>query len=83
MRAPVKFSWFCVLLICGYQTADSAHSPTQTSKFEYDNLGRLAQMRRTLSTGGSELYVYAYDAAGKISSIRYMGGDLLPPQSKR
>lgn len=125
MRAPVKFSWFCVLLICGsllactnhqeqgterfrikkltrslpykhgysvvsilgydwqgkldsvysYQTADSAHSPTQTSKFEYDNQGRLAQMTRTLSTGGSERYVYTYDGAGKISSIRYTGGD--------
>lgn len=61
--------------VYSYQTADSAHSPTQTSKFRYDNQGRLAQMIRTLSTGGSERYVYAYDGEGKISSIRYTGGD--------
>ncbi|GGH33224.1 hypothetical protein GCM10007423_23330 [Dyadobacter endophyticus] len=61
--------------VYSYQTADSAHSPTQTSNFQYDNQGRLAQMKRTLSTGGSERYVYTYDGAGKISSIRYTGGD--------
>lgn len=61
--------------VYSYQTADSAHSPTQISKFRYDNKGRLAEMTRTLSTGGSERYVYTYDGAGKISSIRYTGGD--------
>ncbi|MGN7884279.1 hypothetical protein [Dyadobacter sp. 22481] len=34
--------------VYSYQTADSAHSPTQTSNFQYDNQGRLAQMKRTL-----------------------------------
>lgn len=61
--------------VYSYQTADSAHSPTETSKFLYDTQGRLAQMTRTLSTGGSERYVYTYDGAGKLVSIRYTGGD--------
>jgi len=61
--------------VFSYQTPDSAISQTQTSSYQYDQQGRLSQMDRTLSQGGSERYVYSYDQTGKSSKIRYTGAD--------
>jgi hypothetical protein len=49
-------------------------SPTEESSYQYDGDGKLIQMKRTLSTGGSELYIYTYDGWGKLTMIKYTGG---------
>ncbi|MEO6283176.1 MAG: hypothetical protein ABIN80_23875 [Dyadobacter sp.] len=49
-------------------------SPSEQSEYQYDGQGRLSQMKRTLSTGGSELYLYTYDGWGKLTFIKYTGG---------
>jgi hypothetical protein len=56
-----------------HQTPGGPGSPTETSTFQYDGDGKLSQMDRTLSGGGSERYVYTNDG-WKVTKIKYTGG---------
>ena len=58
-----------------YQTPDSANAQTETSTYQYDSQGRLSEMVRILSNGGSERYVYGYDGTGRLATIRYTGAE--------
>lgn len=62
--------------VFSYQIPDSANAPTQASKYLYNSQGRLSEMTRKLSQGGSERYLYQYDEAGRVASIYYTGADL-------
>lgn len=55
------------------QVPENPGGPTETSTYLYGGDGKLSQMDRTLSGGGSERYVYTNDGWGKVTNIKYTG----------
>lgn len=59
--------------IIAYQTPDSTAAPVENNMYQYDAQNRLTQLNRTAAGKGFdyEVYSYAYNAAGQVSSLGF------------